>query len=89
MVRSRIHLTQFPRAQCKRGNRGAADAVSGARSKAPAEYLANLVENAGPRQTSAGAGLFRLDTATQGDNYQAVGEVHVSLERTGTSERAK
>jgi hypothetical protein len=83
-----VQVTQFPRAQCNGGKGGPADTVSGARSKPPAEYPTNLVDNTGMRQTS-GAGPLRLDTATEGDNYQAVGEIHVSLERRGTLERAK
>lgn len=85
MVSFSIDLTQFPRAQGKQGKGGPANAVSEARSKPWAEYPANHVDHAGTRQIRIGSKLFRLDTAAEGDGHQAVSEVHLPLERRGTS----
>ena len=83
------YTSRSSRAQGKRGKGGPANTVGGAGSEASAEYLANLIDNTSTRQTRVGAGLFRLDTATEGDGHQAVSEVHVSLERRSASERPK
>jgi hypothetical protein len=83
------YTSRSSRAQGKRGKGGPANTVGGAGSEASAEYLAILIDNTSTRQTHVGAGLFRVDTATEGDGHQAVSEVRVSLERRSASERPK